>query len=290
MKIAKISTIGLSLLAAACADGTGPRTANTEKVGLTFGVLASGSASTPALRAGTASFATSAVSGDTLIVSAGSDVMRITEVLLTIEEIELERDGQTADCSSSSSFSVASGLSFRNGADDPAGDDSRDSSGSRSDDCEDHIGGPVLVNLHLDGQGTSQINVPAVLGVYDTLQFDFDVADEDNSTHAAYRAAHPEMANASARITGTFNGTPFQLKLDSRLKYEVALSTPLVVTDNSTGFELGIKVDVGAWLTRGDGSIISPLTLCSLGVRCADREIIEANMDNARVRADGRRR
>lgn len=285
MKLAKFTIIGAALLAAACVDSTGPRNARTERVGLTFGVMAgAGDASKAALVAGTPSLASTAISGDTLVVTAGSDVMRITEVLLTIEEIELENDSRSSVCSDSSGRRDST-LTFSRGSDD----DSRDSSDSRSDDC-DEIGGPALVNLHLDGKGTSQINVPVVLGVYDTLQFDFDVADESSTRHAAYRAAHPEMANASARITGTFNGSPFQIKLDSRLKYEIALTMPLVVTESSTGFELGIQVDVGSWLTRGDGSLINPLTLCSIGVRCAEREIIEENMDNARVRADGRRR
>ena len=306
MKIRSIVPTAAILMTAACAsDGLGPRPLVTKNVGLSFGVLGTVPTSASAAELRTENgrrpkFANSAVSGDTLIVSTATDTMRITSIQLTIEEIELERDGQTVSCSDSSSSSGDSSrtsVSFRRGSDDDdrdSDDASDDDSGRRGrgrhDDCEDHIGGPVLVNLNIDGTGTSQITVPAVLGVYDTLEFDFDVADESNGAHAAYRAAHPEMANASARIIGTFNGTPFELKLDSRLKYEVALTMPLVVTDGSTGFELGIRIDVGAWLLRPNGSLIDPLNLCGLGSRCIDREIIEDNMDNARVRADGRRR
>jgi hypothetical protein len=298
MKIRMIAPIAVALATAACAtDGTGPRSLTTKQVGLHFGVLS------PAVGNSAAQPATldSTGSADTLVITRGSDTMRIAKVLLTIEEIELERNGQSASCNGdSTAFSDSTVLSRRTrdgvaarrgrGRDD-RDDDSRDSSRSRSrsDDCED-IGGPLLIDLNLDGKGTSQINVPAVLGVYDTLQLDFDVADESSQAHANFRAAHPEMANASARIIGTFNGVPFDLKLDSRLKYEVALTMPLVVSDGSTGFELGIRIDVGSWLTRPTGSLINPLTLCSLGSRCVDREIIEENMDNARVRADGRRR
>lgn len=294
MKIRMIGSIALAVVTAACAtDGIGPRAVSKKQVALNFGVLAPVAPPAGSVPPGTT--LDSIRSADTLVVTGGSDVMRITKVLLTIEEIELERNGQTANCfGDSTSFrdsTGSNGVSARRGrGSDDGDDDSSDSSSrNRSNDCEE-IGGPVLIDLNLGGNGTSQINVPAVLGVYDTLQFDFDVADESSQAHATYRAAHPEMANASARIFGTFNGTPFDLRLDSRLKYEVALTMPLIISDGSTGFELGIQIDVGAWLTRPNGSLINPLTLCSLGSRCADREIIEDNMDNARVRADGRRR
>lgn len=308
MNVRKLFTVAIAAASVACVDsGIGPSRGDRAagNVGLTFGVMGgvSTSAFQPNAVNGAPSFSTSAIVGDTLVVSSGSDTMRITEVLLTIEEIELENDGGRSMCSDSLSRSDSSsrrdstvvvngGVTVRRGrgSDDGPGDDSRsDSSGSRSSSCN-FVGGPVLIDLNLDGSGTSQITVPATLGLLDTLQFDFDVADESTPAHAEFRAAHPEMANASARITGTFNGTPFQVKLDSRLKYEVALTMPLEVTESSTGFELAIKLDVGAWLTRPGGSLINPNTLCSLGSKCADREIIEENMDNARVRADGRRR
>ena len=302
MNIRNIGSTALVLVAAACStDGMGPRGVATGNVGLSFGVLTPGTAE--AAKGGLAvvrrersqlpSFATSTISGGTLVLAAGADTMRLTAVQLTIEEIELERDGQSVDCSADSTSSSSASLRRGRGSDDDSSDDDSSSShhrGRGSDDCEDHIGGPVFVDLNLAGGSTSQITVPAVLGVYDTLEFDFDVADESSSAHAAYRAAHPEMANASARIIGTFNGAPFELKLDSRLKYEVALTMPLVVSDGTTGFELAINIDVGAWLTRPNGTLVDPTAICSLGSRCTDREIIENNMDSARVRADGRRR
>ena len=295
MKASTLGPLALAAIAAACGtDGLSSGSNVTRNVGLTFSTKTTVATSAPLFRASAGAsvlLASSAVVGDTLVVTTATDTMKITEILLTLEEIELERDGQTVDCSSDSSSesgSTSVSASFSRGSDDDGFDDSSDS--RSDDDCEDHIGGPVLVNVHVDGSGSSQITVPAVLGTYDTLEFKFDVANEDDASHAAYRAAHPEMRNASARITGLFNGQPFVLLLDAELEYQVALTMPLVVSEGSTSFELAIQVDVPAWLTRPDGSLVNPNTICSLGTDCPDREMVEHNMDEAEVRADGRSR
>ena len=255
MKVRKIAFIGLALAVAACGDSTAPGTP-TRGVRLAFQSLVAAPLGPSLMRVGSIdglSFAASSyMSGDTVIVVDGADTLKITQVKMTLEEIELEREDETVECELVEN--------------------------EDADDCEDYLAGPIYVELNLGG-GPAQFTVPAVLGTYDSLEFKFDVAHEDDASHVAYRAAHPEMATISVKVIGLFNGTPFEFDLDVEIEKEVALTNPLVVDGTGTSFEVDIQFDVASWFVRADGSLINPAAVCALPNGCADRERIEFNME-----------
>ena len=94
-----------------------------------------------------------------------------------------------------------------------------------SDDCEEVKAGPMLVDLPLTAGATSELTASIPAGTYRELEFQ---VHKPTSTPAdqAFVAANPNFANASIRVEGTYNGTPFVFtsamtdvfELESRLR------------------------------------------------------------------------
>jgi hypothetical protein len=70
-----------------------------------------------------------------------------------------------------------------------------------------------------------------------------------------------ELSVSQAEVKGTFDGgTPFDVVLPVRVRQEVDLDTPLVVTDG-TPVSVTVNVSVNDWFTNADGSLIDPSTV-----------------------------
>ena len=170
------------------------------------------------------------MAGDTLVVAAGSDTLRITSDEIVLREIELNRVTTGVDCDST--------------ADEDA--------------CEEFELGPRLVSVPLDGGVEALISVPIDSGTYDEVEFEIHKPGGD-SLDTAFKAQHPDFANISIRVRGTFNGTPFTYTTPIDQEQEFEFATPLVVDVSGANTNLTIRMDVRTWFrVGGTGALIDP--------------------------------
>jgi hypothetical protein len=240
MKRALGLTLGLVALAAAgCGDGTGPGTQPV--VSLSFSTrLPAGGTSPAAAPHASQSWSLSAAN-DT--ITDGANTLVITSAQIVLREIELERE-EVADCDV-----------------EPAG-------------CEDFEIGPVLVSLPLGAGATEQVAVEVPPGTYTELEFEIHKVSSDPAD-AAFRVAHPEFADKSIRVQGTFNGTPFTFESDLDVEQELDLVPPLVIADSVTSTNLTVRVGLANWFRGPDGKLVNPATANKGG---ANESMVKANI------------
>lgn len=158
----------------------------------------------------------------------------ITLAQIVVAEVELERADDSEDCDAS----------------------------ARRTPCEEFEAGPVLVTLNTSGGLTTLFTDPIPAGTYDELEIEIERPDEDDAATRAFRAANPAFSNASVRLTGTFNGQPFDVFVDVETELELLLSPPLVV-GASNPMNLTIEIDVSKFFVGTNGNFIDPRTLSS---------------------------
>jgi hypothetical protein len=236
----------VAVLAAACEGTTG---------NLVLSVTGrSAPAVTPVGPAGSAPAQSPAVinAGDSTVIIAGDDTLVLRSVELVLREIELEKV-ETADC-----------------------DDIMD-----NDDCEEFEVGPVLVSLPLGTTATeTQVAIAAPAGMYNELEF--EVHKPDDSTDAAFIAAHPAFAGISIRVTGTFSKagtrTDFTYTNDLNEKQEIELNPPLTVAEGATT-NVTLRLDIARWFLSGS-ALVDPATANKDGVNeNLVRDNIRASID-----------
>lgn len=216
----------LAVLAAACSDSTNPLAGRGQQMSLSFATV--GAAAAPAGPFAAPSFA-SAV-GDTLVVASGSDTLRITSVEVVLTEVELHRVSTGVDCDSTTS----------------------------ADACEEFEMGPQLISLPLTAGIQTVFSTPIDSGTYDKVEFIIHKPGGD-SLDAAFVAAHPEFANVSIRVRGTFNGTPFTYTTPMDQEQELTFAPALVVDASGSAANLTLKMDVTTWFrVGGTGALIDP--------------------------------
>jgi hypothetical protein len=161
-------------------------------------------------------------------LTSGGHTLNITQATLTITRVEL-KPTKTDACA----------------GDDAAGDDnlaaassastSADHGADDNDACEELKAGPLSVDLPLDG-GITTLPANAIpAGTFREI----------------------ELRVSTARIVGTFDGTPFDVTVPVNTRGEIEFATPLVVADG-TPTSVTINVPVGGWLTNTDGSLVDP--------------------------------
>jgi hypothetical protein len=153
-------------------------------------------------------------------VTSGGHTLDLTAVTLTISRAELK--WTKADVCP--------------GDDDDENEDDDHSSGTGSTEhCGELKIGPTTVALPLDGNlATLPANaIPA--GTFREF----------------------ELRVSQVELKGTFDGVPFDVTLPVRVKSEIELDSPLVVTSD-TPTTITVNVPVNSWLTNADGSLIDP--------------------------------
>ncbi len=166
-------------------------------------------------------------------VTTGGHTLNITQATLTITHVELKPT--TSD--------VCAG---DDGADDnivPAATGSRDDQGDHNegdDDngCHELKAGPISVDLPLNGGITTLAANAIPAGTFREI----------------------ELRVSTARLVGTFDGTPFDVTLAVNTRGEIEFATPLVVADGAPT-SVTINVPVNGWFTSADGSLVNPSTL-----------------------------
>jgi hypothetical protein len=180
------------------------------------------------------SFATRAASGagfsagrtatlsDTVVV--GTDTLILTSVELVLREIKLQRV-ETPDC-----------------------DD---------DDCEEFALGPVLVSLPLTPGAQVAFSLDsAAQGSYDEIELEIHKPDDGDPEDQAFVTQHPDFADISIRVRGTWNGVSFEFTTDINEEQELELVPPVVI-GQGVGTNITILVDVSTWFVVS-GVLVDP--------------------------------
>ena len=179
-------------------------------------------------------------------VTRGENVIVIQEVQLVARKLRLEQDD--AEC------------------DDEAEE------AELEEGCGSVRLGPVLLDPPLEEGADPEFTVDLPAGSYDRLHL--QIHKPSNATgDAAFIAANPAFDGVSIRVTGTWNGTPFEFTTDLTQVLDVELEDPLVVeADGETAVTL--LLDVGSWfLGTGGTTLINPS-----GLSQQNRSLIEQNI------------
>jgi hypothetical protein len=225
MKIVKLVMVAPAVALGACTSNGG-----TLSFSVTSRQAGAPAASAPFAAAAVAPAVTA--SGDSTVIALGSDTVIVRSVELVLRQIELKR------------------------SDVPACD-----AVEGNGDCEEFETGPTLVALPLGSTAIAQqvaINAPA--GTYDALEF--EIHKPSSGGDAAFVAAHPDFANISIRVTGTYSqaGTrsDFVFTSDVDQSEEMNLVPPLVVQDGQAA-NVTLRVDIGGWfLNAAKSALVDP--------------------------------
>ena len=172
--------------------------------------------------------------GDSTVIALGNDTIIIRSAELVVREVELKLV-ETVDC------------------DDVMG----------NGDCDEFVTGPVLVALPLGAAATETVvSVDAPPGMYDELRF--EIHKPDDTTDAAFIAAHPTFADVSIRVSGTYSQagsrTDFTFESDLNERQDILLSPPLTVSEGQST-NVTLRLDIGSWfLNAGGTALVNPAT------------------------------
>jgi hypothetical protein len=166
-------------------------------------------------------------------LTSGGHTLSITQATLTITRIEL-KPTTTVACAGETEGADDNLVSAASSTtSDDHGDDDNDA-------CEELKAGPLSVDLPLEGGMTTLPANAIPAGTFREI----------------------ELRVSTARIVGTFDGTPFDVTVPVNTRGEIELATPLVVADG-TPTSVTINVPVGGWLTNADGSLVDPSKISS---------------------------
>lgn len=242
MKLRTLFTSALAvapLALAACADSTG--TSAPGQVQLRFGVASGASLRANVLRAEGAA--------GPLVVTGSNGTLSITAIHVVVSRFKL------------------------NGVhDQPCADSSAARGGDDSGECEFH-GGPLFLDLPLDGSQLAVATGTVPPGTYDRVRFrvknldfrdDDDHEDDDDVSQAQVAAVFNQVraqfadwpARASMRVAGTFTPTggaarAFTAYLRAEARVELPLSPPLTIAEGSASSQVAVLLDPAAFFRSG---------------------------------------
>ena len=219
MKTVKLLALAPLFALAACSNST---TGNLS-FSLTSRQAAVPAASAPVGSAAGAPSVTAA--GDSTVITLGNDSIIVRSAELVLRKVELKR----SDVSSCDAV-------MGNG------------------DCEDFETGATLVSLPLGATpAAAQVSVAAPPGSYDALEF--EIHKPSSGDDAAFIAAHPDFANISIRVMGTYSqaGTRSDFTFTSEIdqSQESSFVPPLTVVEGQAA-NVTLRVDISGWFLSAD--------------------------------------
>lgn len=219
-----------AILAAACSDGTGPRA--SVPLSLAFSTRRAPAPPSASVVGGDA--ASAPLSDGPETITEGPNTLIITEVELVLREVELERV-EIEDCDAA-----------------PV-----------EDECEEFETDPFLLDLPLGG-GTERVFMVGVApGDYDEVELELHKPSDDPAD-LVFVDLHPDFADISIRVVGTFNGAGFTFISDLNAEQELALdpilSVPAAAGSPTTPTNLTIRVNLDAWFRDAAGALVDPTT------------------------------
>jgi hypothetical protein len=131
------------------------------------------------------------------------------------------------------------------------------STGTVEDSCEEIELGPMLIDLPVTDAVMSPISATVPAGTYREIEFDIRRPGTDPAD-IAFVDAHPEFANVSIRLEGTYNGTPFVFTSELDQEVQIDFNPDVVITEANNN--VTIAVDIRAWFTGAGGALIDPAT------------------------------
>lgn len=158
----------------------------------------------------------------------GQNTLTLTQVEVVWREVEL-KPVETADCDM---------------IDEPA-------------ECHDFEVGPVLVDIPL-GTVSRTFAIAVDPGTYDELEFDFHKISGSDPADAAFIAAHPDMADKSIRVLGTFNGQAFVFESDLMINQKFDLAPAMVIDENTLNTNVTVRVGLSQWFRDQAGMLVDP--------------------------------
>jgi hypothetical protein len=235
--------LGAGTLAAACSDANGP--GNGSGTNLSIAVATLSAASTGRI-AGTG---TPGVSLERHVTSpGGTHTLVITSAAVSLSRLELSTV-DSAGCAED---------------DHPEHGDDR---------CHELETGPMLVDLPTDNSVVSVVSIQLPAGTYQALEAKIRPVRTDDNGGAAFLTAHPEFANASVRVIGTFDGTPFVYTGSPNASLELSFDPPLTVSSSATTATVHVSID--RWFADRNGNLIDPATANTGG---ANEQLVRDNV------------
>lgn len=123
------------------------------------------------------------------------------------------------------------------------------------DDCEEIELSPMLVDLPVSGVSQNlTVTVPA--GTYRAIEAKIDVVQSGEPGATEFLAAHPDWADRSLHVEGTYNGTPFVYDLPVEAEVEMPFNPPVTVAEGSNN--LTIDIGLPGWFKDSSGTPLDP--------------------------------
>jgi hypothetical protein len=230
-------------LVAGCSDASGPSNGGTSNLSLSIATLTAGSAGR------IAGAGTLAPSLDRQVTSTnGAHTLVITRAAVSLSRLDLATV-DSAGCAED---------------DHPEHDDDR---------CHELKAGPLLVELPVDNSVVSVLTLQLPAGTYRALEAKIRKVQTDDAGGAAFVAANPQFADASVRVEGTFDGTPFVFSGSVNASLELRFDPPLTVGTTATSVTVHVSID--RWFKDGSGNLVDPATANSGG---ANENLVNDNI------------
>ena len=175
--------------------------------------------------------------------SAGADVIAITAVQIVARKIELER---------------AAGTCPTTGTSPAAGPQAGDEAGAGDEDCAEVHLDPMLLDPPVDASAKAVLTVDLPEGSYKEVKVQIHKPTSSGADQA-FLAAHPDFANISIKVTGTFNGTPFTFTSAVTSEVEIELPKPVEVVAG-TPTAVTVQVDLAKWFAASAGGLLNPIS------------------------------
>jgi hypothetical protein len=235
--------LGASTLLGACGDSSGPGNGSGTNLSIAVATLTSSSAGR------IAGSGAPTVSLERHVTSpGGTHTLVITSAAVSLSRLELATV-DSAGCADD---------------DHPEHDD---------DHCHELATGPTLVDLPTDNSVVSVLSLQLPAGTYRALEAKIRPVRTDDSGGSAFLTAHPEFANASVRVEGTFDGTPFTYTGSPNASLELRFDPPITV--GSTATTVTVHVSIDRWFADGSGNLVDPATANAGG---ANEQLVRDNV------------
>jgi hypothetical protein len=131
----------------------------------------------------------------------------------------------------------------------------------------------MLVDLPTDNSVVSVVSLQLPAGTYQALEAKIRPVRSDDNGGSAFLTAHPEFTNASVRVEGTFDGTPFVYTGSPNASLELSFNPPLTVGSSAT--TLTVHVSIDRWFADRSGNLIDPATANTGG---ANEQLVRDNV------------
>jgi hypothetical protein len=126
--------------------------------------------------------------------------------------------------------------------------------------CEEFEVGPVLIDVPVDGTTATEVAIDIEPGLYDELEFEIHKVSGSDEEDAVFVAAHPQMADLSIRVEGTFDGVPFTFTTDLDVEQEHDLVPAIEITENTGSSNVTVSLGLSQWFLDAGGNVLDPNT------------------------------